>query len=271
MRPLLATGFAGNEIHVWIACLDVSTEPGKSCLEGLVRKELAKADQFRFDQDRRRYIGGRGFLRRLLEAYLHIPRGAIEFAYGPFGKPELAGSARGRLRFNLSHAGNHALCALAPGREVGVDLEPRRGDVPWRELASVVFSPLELRELDSMPAPDRPQAFLGGWTRLEAYLKARGDGLSGLENRSDIPLGRLAGPFRLGAVGNPQDRQGWWLYPIDALPDHAAALVAGGDVAQVRLGFWPIQAPDGAAVETGPSSQRKHLPSDTVSPSPFLL
>lgn len=79
-----------NDVHVWCAWLDQSL----SSLEWLTRTlsvdERIRAERFQFEQDRQRFIIGRGLLRTILGYYLSIESGRLHFCYGIYGKPALA-------------------------------------------------------------------------------------------------------------------------------------------------------------------------------------
>jgi phosphopantetheinyl transferase len=82
------------------------------------------------------------------------------------------------VQFNLSHSGDLVLIALGRGRALGVDVEQIRMDVATENIAVRFFSDKERRDLASVPPVLQREAFFACWTRKEAYVKARGDGLS---------------------------------------------------------------------------------------------
>src|SRR6185503_1727872 len=82
------------------------------------------------------------------------------------------------LEFNLSHSGALALVAAARGRPVGVDVERHRPGVETLEIAARFFTPRELGALRALDADGRVAGFFLCWTRKEAYVKARGEGLT---------------------------------------------------------------------------------------------
>ena len=90
-RPLSAVG----EVHVFTADLDVA-KPDETILSD---DELARADRYRFDRDRRRFTAGRTVLRRLIATYLGTKTTEVEFVYGPFGRPDVSDPT---LSFNLA-------------------------------------------------------------------------------------------------------------------------------------------------------------------------
>ena len=63
---------------------------------------------------------------------------------------------------------------------IGVDVEQERPDLDWEAIARRVLPARELQALRQLPPPLRAAGYLRAWCRLEAKLKARGDGLSGL-------------------------------------------------------------------------------------------
>jgi 4'-phosphopantetheinyl transferase len=150
----------------------------------LASDEQRRADRFRFERDRSRYIVGRALLRGLLARYLETAPNELEFRYGAFRKPAL----RPGPWFNLSHAGPIALYAFSSAGEIGVDVELDGADFARERIAERFFSPAEVSVLRSLPAELQPRAFLTCWTRKEAFIKARGDGLSLALDSFDVTL-----------------------------------------------------------------------------------
>ena len=149
----------------------------------------------------------------------------VRFAYGPQGKPRLV-DARG-LTFNLTHSGGLALIAIARGRRVGIDLERIREIAESDQIANSFFSRRERDDIRDRETPElRTRAFLACWTRKEAYIKARGAGLS-------FPLHALEVPANAGEPSvllehDPDVR--WSLLDLFVDTNHIAALAAeGGD------------------------------------------
>jgi phosphopantetheinyl transferase len=152
-------------------------------------EETARADRFFMDVHRNRFIAGRALLRDLLAGYLGQPPEAIRFVYNEWGKPALApGFAARDLRFNLSHSQDLAMYAFVLERDVGVDLEMIRAEVANERVAENFFSPSEVATLRALPLEHQAEGFFNCWTRKEAYVKVRGQGLS-IELKSfDISL-----------------------------------------------------------------------------------
>ncbi|MEA3208410.1 MAG: 4-phosphopantetheinyl transferase [Chthoniobacter sp.] len=167
-----APSLRAGEVHLWRANLD--EQAGSPA--PLSPAEWIRADRFHFERDRRRFIAGRGILRRVLARYLGIPAEETLLTTGPHGKPQLEGDTT--LRFNLSHSDDLMLLAVTHVREIGVDLEFMRDNVPFETLADHYFDPEDAWDLRLLPAAQRAWKFYDIWTCMEARLKASGAGLA---------------------------------------------------------------------------------------------
>ena len=210
-KPALALG---DEIHVWQAWLDRGAEEVQRLESFLAPEEIARAHRFHFERDRNHYVVGRGLLRELLGRYLGQAPSALEFSYGEQGKPALAGAAASSgLSFNLSHSGGLAVYAFARERSLGVDVERVKPDFASDDIARRYFSTREVNDLLALPIAERTEAFFRCWTRKEAYIKARGEGLripldgfsvSFLRNQSAQFLGGVESCWHLAALNPPE-------------------------------------------------------------------
>lgn len=168
--------FAGhNGLQLWWADLDrAHCRAMEGCLSS---EEVQQSRRFRQEISAVRYRASRVLLRRLLASRLGCSPAAVLLETGSRGKPHLSGDMS--LHFNLSHSAQFALFGLAEGAPVGVDIEVN--DRVFDDLeatATTCFSSAELVHLRSHTASARYAAFLRGWTRKEACLKAIGTGLS---------------------------------------------------------------------------------------------
>lgn len=228
---------AEGEVHLWRASLAQTPGALRGFHSTLAPDEAAKAARYHFQRDREHYIAARGVLRRLLGLYLARPPESLRFAYGAHGKPTLAG-VHG-LHFNLSHSHELALYAFARGRELGVDLEHLRPDLAGEEIAARFFSAREVSMLGALPAESRTRGFFNCWTRKEAYIKARGEGLSHPLDAFDVSLAPGEPAALLGTRGDPHELTRWTLHAPDAGEDYAAALAVHGTNYTLRLWQWP--------------------------------
>ncbi len=222
---------APGAVHVWTADLDRDS-PDAATLAGILDpEESARARRFYFEHDRRHFAAARGILRLLLGRYLEVPPGGVCFDYGPRGKPFVSAPATA-VRFNLSHSHGRAMFVFARAREVGIDLEAgARLKDDWPGLARRVFSAREQAELAALPAAGRRAAFLDGWTRKEAYLKATGLGIVDGLQTIEVTLG----PARPCALLAGPAGTSWSLHDLRTDPEFAAAIaVEGNDPPQVE-------------------------------------
>ena len=146
--------------------------------------ERERWQRFAFAEGRHSYLVSHGFLRMVLSRYAEVLPADWRFTRNAYGKPEIvpppdAPSLRS-LCFNLTHTAGLAACAVVQDREVGVDAEDidRRGRDVSEELIRYCLSPEELPCFRTLPAEARKSAFFDYWTLKEAYIKARGFGLS---------------------------------------------------------------------------------------------
>jgi 4'-phosphopantetheinyl transferase len=227
-------------VHVWRASLSV-TPARLSALEAtLAEDERARADGFHSRLHREHFVVGRGALRAILAHYAGVPAGGLLFAYGRHGKPMIATEMnRGDVRFNLSHSGGLALYAVTRGRELGVDLEEIAGRHEEEGLAVRFFSPREVAALGSLPPERRREAFYACWTRKEAYVKAKGDGLSLPLDRFDVAFRPGEPPALLSVSDDPLEAGRWSLEALDVAPGYAAALCFEGRATSITCVGWP--------------------------------
>jgi 4'-phosphopantetheinyl transferase len=149
--------------------------------------EQDRASQFKFETDRQRYVAAHAALRSIVSSYVNSPARELQFAAGPYGKPKLAPiHATEKIEFNLSHSHDVALIAVAQGREIGVDVEWVRKDFVFDEVAQRFFTAREVAALHALPLHLQREAFYKCWTSKEAFLKAKGTGLSGQLDEVEI-------------------------------------------------------------------------------------
>lgn len=131
--------------------------------------------RFYFPQHQREYLLGHALTRYILSAYTECAPAEVLFAKNQFGKPALASN---RLSFNLSHSAGVSVLALVRGGEVGVDIEKLDASRADLNVAQRYFSAAEYQQLQDCDALAFARTFFSFWTLKEAYIKARGLGLS---------------------------------------------------------------------------------------------
>ena len=229
--------FAPEQVRVWTASLEVDEAQLRTCEAQLSDDELERARRFRLPALRRRYSVAHALLRRLLAAHLGTDAASLRFESGPHGKPALCDSPQ--LRFNLSHAGDLALYALAWRREVGVDLEPCTLDIEIDAVAGHVFAAEERDALAALTGEPRRSAFFRIWTRKEAYAKALGLGLAYPTQSFSVSIRPQDDDALLHDRSLPQATRLWRVAEITAPAGHHAALAAAGrDWVAVPMPGW---------------------------------
>jgi 4'-phosphopantetheinyl transferase len=220
---------AAKDVHVWRVDLDLPPLHLARHRETLAPDEIQHAGQFHFERDRSRYITARGWLRILLAGYLHVTPTDILFYYSTNGKPGLApSSVQPHLSFNVSHSEDTGLIAICQHYPIGVDIEYVRPEVEDEMLVQRFFAPTEIADYMSLPIPERQQAFYRGWTRKEAYLKARGDGLYLALNQFAVSLLPGQTPQLTHFDLEPTELARWTLMNLSIGPNYSAALAIEG-------------------------------------------
>ena len=226
-----------DEVHVWRATLDLPIARVVSLEQTLAADERTRAGRFHYERDRRHFIVARGFLRMILGRYLGRDPRALRFGSNPYGKPSLAAESGGdaTLSFNVTHAGGMALYAVTANRAVGIDLEGIRMDVECDSIAEHFFSPRERGMLRAVPSAQRPEAFFHCWTRKEAYVKARGLGLSIALDQFDVSVSVAEPAALLQTREEGQESSHWSLHDLPVGEGYVAALAVEE---HPRLLFW---------------------------------
>ena len=232
-----------KELHVWRASLDFPPALLERMAKTLSANENERADKFLIARARERFVAARGILRHLLGMYLGLHADKIDFSYGPQGKPSLAATHDSRLSFSVSHSQAMGLFAFCGGEDVGVDIEEVKTDFKGMQIASHFFSAEEIARLAKLPPEVADRAFFECWTGKEAYVKARGEGLS-------LPLR----DFSIAFVNGEQilrDELGrrWSCYALAPSPGFAGAVVAAGESWSLRYYTWSA----GAEIENSSS------------------
>lgn len=260
-----------NDVHIWRSPLNLPPEKIRQLQSYLSDDEQDRADRFRFEHHRHHFIVGRGLLRVLLGQYVQQAPQSLRFEYGDRGKPTLVNASvpsegsreqesqtpdlcpSNPLQFNVSHSGGVALYAIALNRRVGIDLEELRPMPNAAQLAQRFFTKKEYAQLLAQPPEQQELAFFRGWTRKEAYLKATGEGLGGLETVEVSLLEKQ--PERLNPLSilPPQEASRnrtnyfptqWHIYDIPLETNHRAAVVIEAKMPEANppsLSFFDIQ------------------------------
>ena len=241
-----------GEVHVWLASLKMPAAQMTELRACLSFDEVAKASRFRSRADQTFAMVSRGILRHLLGNYLQMAPEDIPFACNAYGKPGLARPTGDGLNFNLSHSHPWVVVGFAWGRRIGVDVERIRPESANDELVGHYLAPAEACHLRSLPVPDRVHAFFECWTRKEAFLKARGDGLMGRLDSFEVAFGRDSLPAILRVAENETPAGDWSVVNLPLGDSYAGAVVVDGPCHRLKCFQWSL-AVSGEALETLPA------------------
>lgn len=215
-----------DEVHVWRVEPEAINDSRllETYLGLLSPEEREKQRRFHFEKHRRQYLVSHALVRLTLSRYAPVEPQAWTFATNEYGCPRVAAEENAWLRFNLSHTDGMAMVAVARELDVGVDVEDalRAGETVG--IADRFFAPSEVQALRALEASRQRERFFEYWTLKEAYIKARGMGLS-------LPLEQFA--FEL-CPGDPpriafdprlkDDPESWQFVQLRPSQRHRAAV-----------------------------------------------
>lgn len=170
-----------NEAHIHLVDDMAINDP---LLLSRYEKLLSSAEQerrsrFRFEEHRHQFLVARALLRSTLSHYLpEVVPEAWQFEVNAYGRPRLAQIHASPIDFNLSHTRGRIVLAVTRCLSPGVDIERLDRGGELASLAPSVFTPQELGALQALPEHLQSQRFFTLWTLKEAYIKAKGKGLS---------------------------------------------------------------------------------------------
>jgi 4'-phosphopantetheinyl transferase len=233
-----------DDVHVWCARLRTPASVERRLWQTLDADERSRAARLLARDARTRYIASHGLLRHVLGAYLTTSPDRVRYRYTPRGQPQIV-RPRGAppIEFSLSHSAELALFAVAFGRPIGVDVEEIRADRDVVGLAARFFSAAESAVLTALAPEDRVDAFYRAWTRKEAYVKARGEGLSVPLDSFDVSLAPGVPAALLRSSRGPAEVRRWDVVGVAPAPGYAAAVVVGAGIA--RIIGWKLEISGG--------------------------
>ncbi len=212
------------EMHcdLWTVDLEQLPVHADELQAALNAEEIAHLGRFSNPGARRAFLGSRGFLRRLAAGYLQADPATLRLAIGAHGKPSLADFPE--LHFNISHSQNRLVLLFAPC-QCGVDIESLGRQVDYQPIMKRFFGPGEIASWQAQSEPR--QAFFRGWTRKEAYLKATGEGISGL-GRVRISFAPDLVKAVTGLDGSEKPADFWHFFDFALAPNYVGSVALAG-------------------------------------------
>ena len=233
--PTDSMALSADKLDVWAVRLDQGCSLSGKLEASLSTAERQRADRFRLDAPRQRFVVTRAALRMLLGKYLGEAASAVAIDIDPSGKPCLAAQYRAaELHFNVAHSGDLAVVAVTAGCEVGVDVERVRPVSHAEHIARRYFHPAETQAILSAAPSERDTVFLRCWTGKEAVLKALGSGVTGPLAAFHVPTEEfdIAWITLPSTLSKNQDR--CWLHELAPCPGYVGAVACLGNERLVR-------------------------------------
>ncbi|HEX5338151.1 MAG TPA: 4'-phosphopantetheinyl transferase superfamily protein [Gallionella sp.] len=171
-----------GEVHLWLCELGDAIPPDlhDKCEKLLSPDEVARMERFYFEKHRSHFLISHAFLRIVLSRYQGCSPASIAYSFNEYGKPFLqADAGQSGISFNLSHTDGLACCAIAKDGDVGVDVECLDRLTKGDEIGKQFFAPEEFADMMAIDNEEtRKERFLHLWLLKEAFIKAKGTGLS---------------------------------------------------------------------------------------------
>jgi 4'-phosphopantetheinyl transferase len=217
-------------VHLWYTLSDdIAPSAAVDAYLGLLSpEERIRHARFLNERAQHEYLITRALCRTVLSSYADVAPVDWRFRANDWGRPEISVPELGHLRFNLSNTRGLVACAVALEGEIGVDVEAmdRAGDLLG--IADRFMATPEAKDIHALPPDTQAIRFFTYWTLKEAYIKARGMGLS-------IPLDKFwflldstvsaSSPARLVlAPDMDDDASGWSFAQLQPTDRHLLAV-----------------------------------------------
>lgn len=220
---------APGRVELWWAPLDAFDQEARaSCFALLDESERARLDTFRSESAATQFLAARGLLRRTLSLYRDLAPGQWRFVKNHYGRPFVDPALdAAEIHFSISHTEGMVACAVGSFAEIGVDVEACNREISLLELLPSVLTPQERERFAAISPGERPHSFFSLWTLKEAYVKARGMGLSLPLNGLDFDLG-FEPPRACFSAAIDDIAHRWSFRQFRPTSRHVIAVAAGG-------------------------------------------
>ena len=219
-----------GEIHLWLTRPDEIHEADLLIAYRALLNPAEKEQQMRFyfARDRHRYLVTRALVRTVLSRYIEVAPCEWMFSSNAYGRPHAVnqGAVDCSLTFNLSHTEGLIVLGVTKGRSLGVDVENIVTRKTPIDIANRYFAPQEVAALNVVLPDQQQYRFYEYWTFKEAYIKARGMGLS-------LPLDKFsfhyANDHIVDLAIDPElgdDAARWEFWQFQPTSDHLVAVCA---------------------------------------------
>lgn len=228
--------FQKDTVDVWRYNLDIDDDAFDSFKLILSTEELERFNKYLINPvNARRFIAGRGILRKILSLYTGTSPEKIRFRYSSNGKPDLVQQKIDeRIYFSLSHTGNVSMCAVSLNRLIGIDIERIKDDIEYRDIAMRYFTRNEFDALIKLPEERQLISFYRCWTCKEAYVKAKGETMWEFMNKIEFEVDPEKAPAFIYSEFDPDEPSRWFITDINAGSQYVSALSIQGKFTKIR-------------------------------------
>lgn len=220
-----------NLIDIYYVQFSKHLNDFEKLFELLDQEEKDRALRFYFEKDKISFTIARAYLKLIISKYLKINNKDIHFSYNKYGKSYLKGS---NLYFNISHSKDFAVYAFSNLGEVGIDIEFMREKVDFKNIIHRYFSKNEILDFNDLPEFQQKEAFFNGWSRKEAYIKAKGKGLSIPLNSFDVTI-KPNDEVKIKEIREEILKENWYLYNLNISPEYKSALVTSFPITNLNI------------------------------------
>ena len=231
-----------NVVHIWKTEFGVSDMCLQRCYTYLNSHEYERAARYHFAEPRTRFVVARATLRYLISRYTDIAPNRVVLIENQWGKPVLASSEATNLEFNIAHSHELALFAFCRNKPVGIDIEYVRELPDMQSIVNHYFSETERDIYAHLSDEVKLNAFYRGWTCKEAYIKARGKGLSIPLTAFDVSLDPSEPAGLMMDRIHPGANLEWTLVDLKPAEDYTAALAIRQQSFEISM--YSIECPE---------------------------
>ena len=223
-----------NSVDIW--SIDTAKFPNDltSYFQLLSQEEQLRSQRFKFEKDQRLNILARSGLRVLAAQYLNCTPVSIQMGYEEYDKPYFLDYPE--LKFNVSHSGEMIVLAFIQQFELGVDVEYIKTDFEVMDIADNFFALDEIEKLKEVEKELQFEAFYRCWTRKEAFIKAKGSGLSFPLADFSVSIGEKA--KLLATRWDADEKNEWSLSSFMPKNGYVGALAVHGPVKTIKYHEW---------------------------------
>jgi len=228
-----------NIVHIWSVPLSIDAKTQNKYWSVLSDEEKSRANRYKFDILKTKFIACRGVLRLLMGAYLGIDANQVEISYIKNGKP----NHHSNLEFNVSHSEDWAVIGFTLDTILGIDIECIKRNIEFEDIARRFFSLEESKLVINSPKEQLALYFYNCWTRKEAFVKALGDGLSFPLDQFEVSCVPSDPPQLLKTKWDKTEATKWSLWGFEKDQDYVGAITLKGPSKELLYYTWDHTSP----------------------------